>query len=188
MGTFVAIDFETAGHSRASACALGIAVFEAGRLAAHTKILINPGIDESQWSPYAMAVHGISAAAVRREPTFDAVAGPLLAGHAEQGRLFVAHNAAFDLAVLRAEFARYGLTCPPISYLCSMKVARAAWPQSPSVALDALAEILGIPLRHHDPGSDAVAAGGVLLRAWSAIGGDTIDECLERSGLRTGEA
>ena len=41
-GRFVAIDFETANHSRDSACSIGIAVAEGGRIVALEQRLIRP--------------------------------------------------------------------------------------------------------------------------------------------------
>lgn len=185
--SFVAIDFETAANRRASACAIGLAAFTDGSLEASIRIDINPGIPDEDWSPFARAVHGMQPADVRDEPTFEQAAGRAIVESVGSGRILVAHNAAFDTSVLRAEFMRYEIPLPPMSYVCSMKVARAAWPKVPSCSLPVLAEMLGIPLKHHDPESDAVASGLVLMRAFDVLGGSTFEECLAAGKLRTRE-
>ena len=45
-GRFVAIDFETANHSRDSACSIGIAIAEGGRIVALERRLIRPPTNE----------------------------------------------------------------------------------------------------------------------------------------------
>ena len=87
------------------------------------------------------------------------------------GRLLVAHNAAFDMSVLRKSADHHRYRPPPVEFVCTEKLARVAAPQQDSYRLDSLAAEFGLPLMHHDPLSDATAAG--LL--WLLL--------LERSGL-----
>jgi DNA polymerase III epsilon subunit-like protein len=49
-----------------------------------------------------------------------------------------AHNAAFDMSVLRAALEWYELPVPPFKYFCTLKLARAAWPELKSHALTSL--------------------------------------------------
>ena len=87
------------------------------------------------------------------------------------GRLLVAHNAAFDMSVLRKSADHHRYRPPPVESVCTEKLASAAAPQQDWYRLDSLAAEFGLPLTHHDPLSDATAAG--LL--WLLL--------LERSGL-----
>ena len=43
------------------------------------------------------------------------------------GSTVIAHNAAFDIAVLCGTLAFYGLTVPRLTYLCTRTMARRAW-------------------------------------------------------------
>ena len=116
----------------------------------------------------------------------------------------VAHNANFDIGVLRAELARANLPCPTIRYGCSMQLARSAWPkrrmkdlEDATVAelraapenhkLSTLSEFLDIELDHHNALSDAVACGEITVRAVEQMGENTLAAAYERPRLTWGE-
>jgi DNA polymerase III epsilon subunit-like protein len=63
-----------------------------------------------------------------------------------------AHNAGFDLSVLRACTAQAGLSPPATPFLCTVKVTRSAWN-------------LRLPLTHHDAASDAEVCARIVLAA-----------------------
>lgn len=79
--SWVAIDFETANSARDSACALGMAVVEDGRVAKTTSWLIRPPVLD--FDPFNVSIHGITSEDVKDSPTFGELwrdVGPLLAG------------------------------------------------------------------------------------------------------------
>jgi DNA polymerase-3 subunit epsilon len=91
----------------------------------------------------------------------------------------IAHNAGFDLGVLRNELERAGLAAPTIRYGCSMQLARAAWPKrAPSAPanhkLSTLSDFLEIELDHHNALSDAHASGEIAVRAVAELGQSTL--------------
>ena len=154
------IDFETANYSRASACALGIAVIENGAVTVRDETLIKPPAECGWFRDDFIDIHGITPEDVRAAPTFDAVFAafrPYL-----EGAVIAAHNAPFDMGVLGAL-----LDCYHIPFacegLCTLRFARHAWPALCSHSLSALAAHLGVPLDHHHAGSDAYAAACILL-------------------------
>jgi DNA polymerase III epsilon subunit-like protein len=185
METFLAIDFETANARRASACALGWVLYEAGERVDAGSFLIDPQIADGEWDGFNIGIHGITPDAVRGARTFGDV-WSWVAPHAAVGPL-IAHNAAFDLGVVRAELLRARITPDPFKYLCSARLAREAWPEMLSVSLSVVAAALQIPLNHHDPASDASACGEILLAAVRAIGADTIDSALRLTSRQWGE-
>lgn len=67
--SWVAIDFETANRTRGSACALGVAIVEAGQVIDRASWLIRP--PTLDFNPYNVMIHGITAADVASSPTFD---------------------------------------------------------------------------------------------------------------------
>ena len=75
------------------------------------------------------------------------------------------HNAPFDVGVLVANLGAYKMPPPDIRYFCTLELARVALPGMPNHRLGTLATFFGIPLQHHDAGSDAVACArlGILL-------------------------
>lgn len=77
--------------------------------------------------PAAQAVHGISAADLIGQPTWDAV-GPLVHKRLATTDLFVAHNAEFDAPFVALELIRIGLDVPFENVFCTMQNGRGAAP------------------------------------------------------------
>jgi DNA polymerase-3 subunit epsilon len=200
MDSFVAIDFETATWG--SACALGLAHFEDGVKIDERYTLINPQIAARSWEYGAIRVHGIHPKDVIDAPTFADIWPELI--HYAACYPLVAHNANFDIGVLRSELARANLPSPTIRYGCSMQLARSAWPkrrmkdlEDATVAelraapenhkLNTLSEFLEIELDHHNALSDAVACGEITVRAVDQLGASTLAAAYERPRLSWGE-
>jgi DNA polymerase III subunit epsilon len=120
--SFLALDFETATSEPTSACEIGVALVEGGRVTSSAGWLIKP----PQW-PYFQAmnvqVHGIRPADVAQSPTFAALWPELQRWFAAAPTL-IAHNAAFDMKVLRASLAHSKLPVPNTQYACSVQFAR----------------------------------------------------------------
>ena len=98
MNNFAAIDFETANERRDSACAVGLAWIEGGRVVRRESRLIRP--PQLRFSPGNIRVHGILPADVRDAPTFPEVIAEFLPDLS--GGLMLAHNAGFDMGVITA--------------------------------------------------------------------------------------
>lgn len=158
---FVSIDFETANERRESACAIGVAVVEDGKVVSRLHRLIRP--IEMRFSSMNVAIHGITAGDVESAPTFSHVWEEIALCIGQS--LVVAHNAAFDMSVLRYTLHANGIPFPEISYLCSLKLASRVWPTLVCHRLAFLAEHHGIELDHHNAESDAAAAAEIVLKA-----------------------
>ncbi|MGJ3232927.1 MAG: 3'-5' exonuclease [Oceanicaulis sp.] len=159
MSRLVAIDFETANEQRASPCAVGLSYIEDGKVTQTEAFLIRP--PEMRFSRWNIAIHGIRPEDVADAPEWpellDTLA-PKLAGAA-----LIAHNASFDMSVLRQTCAWYGLDCLEAAYLCTVKGAQSAWRHLGSAKLNILCEHFGIALKHHDAGSDAEACARLAI-------------------------
>ncbi|MBN1337122.1 MAG: exonuclease [Deltaproteobacteria bacterium] len=156
---FVAIDFETADEGPDSACAVALVRVEDGRLRPVFRRLVRPprSVFRFTW------VHGITWDQVVDQPTFASVwqeAQPMLDGAA----FLAAHNAPFDRQVLLACCAAAGLAPPRLPFLCTVRLARAAFGIFPTRLPDVCGR-LGIPLVHHDPASDAEACANIVTAA-----------------------
>lgn len=162
MNSFVAIDFETANSDRASACQVGVATQQDGRIAVE-QFLVRPPtrVFEYTW------VHGLRWADVRDAPTF-AELWPTLEARIGNADFLAAHNVSFDQGVLRACCTRYGLPAPGIPFVCTVQLARSVWAIHPTKLPD-VCRRLGIPLQHHSAGSDAEACARIVLAA-AAVG------------------
>lgn len=156
---FVAIDFETATVWRDSACAVGVAAGCGGRVVRSRTYLIRPPSRRFTFTD----VHGLRWEHVRDAPTF-AELWPALRGWIDAAAFVAAHNAAFDRSVLHACCVRYGLRPPRAQFTCTVQLARSQWGIRPTKLPD-VCRRLDIPLRHHDPGADAVACASIVLAA-----------------------
>lgn len=159
--SYVAIDFETANESRDSACAIGVAVMENGRVAHSFQRLIRPPTDYfSEWN---FRVHGIHWKDVASEPEFPDVWADVqeCIGRASY---FVAHNAGFDQDVLAACCDSYGLASPDTDFICTIEAASSIWDLD-CYKLPRVCEFLRIPLSHHNAQSDAAASASILIKA-----------------------
>ena len=157
--TFAAIDFETANTSRTSACAVGVALVRDGRLAELRRCLIRPPTRHFTFSH----VHGLGWTDVRREQAF----GPIwqeLRTLVSRASFFCAHNASFDRSVLKACCRHHRLPPPRQPFLCTVSLARSQWGIYPTKLSD-VCRALGIPLNHHEAGSDARACAQIVLNA-----------------------
>ena len=159
--TVIALDFETANERRDSACAVGLAWIAGGRVVRRETRLIRP--PELRFSPGNIRVHGILPADVRGEPDFPTVMAEFLPDLASG--LILAHNAGFDLGVLRASLAAHGHRPPAFSYLCTLQIARRVFPAEEGCGLGKVAARLGIRFEHHDAGEDAYACAEIALAA-----------------------
>ncbi|MCY3642432.1 MAG: exonuclease domain-containing protein [Acidimicrobiaceae bacterium] len=164
--SFAAIDFETATSERGSACAVGVVVFEDSTPTDRLKQLIRP--PGNRYDDLNAWIHGIGPSDTRHSPTLPEV-WPRVAGMLKN-RLVIAHNTAFDMSVLRRSAEHYGYEPEPFPFACTYRIARSAMPDAGSWSLPVLADEFGIPLAHHDPLSDAEAAGMLWLALSSRFG------------------
>lgn len=179
----IALDFETASHSPGSICSIGLAWIADGRVTHTAHRLIRP--HDMRFDPWHVSIHGIQPHDVEFDPEFPSVWEEFLP-HLEATPLLLAHNAPFDIGVLRAALKHYDLAQPTLSYLCTVKIARAAWPDLSSHGLGNMAAHLGLDLQHHTADSDAAACAGIALRAMQETGSVDLTELLTRFGIRPG--
>lgn len=182
---FTAIDFETANGSRASACQVGLTKVRGGRVVETAGWLIRPPAGHDAFLEWNTRIHGI-----REEDVVDALGWDEqiedLIGFAGED-ILVAHNASFDMGVLRAacEVTRYDL--PAYRYACTLQVARKVY-QLPSYRLPVAAEAAGFSgFAHHDAIADALACAHILIDAARRSGADDIDALAGVIGTRVAQ-
>ncbi len=176
--SYCAIDFETANWFRGSPCAVGLARVVDGRIVETRRELMRPPEGWEDFDDFNISLHGITPAMVRHRPRFAALLPEIVAF--ADGLPFVAHNAAFDMGVIRDACDVSGLDWPNVSYACTLVLARRSYSLL-SYSLPWVAEAAGVTLgEHHEPETDAVAAARILLALAALHGADTLD------GLLTG--
>jgi len=179
--TFTAIDFETANSDRASVCAIGLVRVENGKVVQKLHQLIRP--DPLHFDSRNVAIHGITEDDVANAPTFSqywpclrtTVSGPL-----------VAHNAAFDMSVLRCVLDQCGIPYPEFDYFCTKVIAQQVWPERPSYRLDSLARMIEVPLNHHNAEEDARACAFLALAACRHVNVSCLYDLRDALELRVG--
>jgi len=176
---WVAIDFETATREPTSACALGAAIVEDGRVIETVSWLIRPPFNEYEF--WNTNVHGLSAEDTEYAPEFDEVWWEIR--QVLQGARLLAHNAAFDMRVLRALLESREIDAPAYEYACTVTLARRALPALPKHTLDTVCDHCGIRLVHHDAASDAEGCARVALACADAVGAGSVSEAIAQLGI-----
>ena len=182
---FTAIDFETANSSSASACSVGLVRVRGGRVVASAGWLIRPPAGHDRFFDLNVSIHGIRPEHVATAKDWSAQLGDLTAFAGAD--VLVAHNAGFDMSVLRRACETCGDACPPYRYACSLQIARHVY-DLPSYRLPAVAAAAGFgPFAHHDATADAAACAAIVIDAARRCGADDLDDLLHRSRVRIGE-
>lgn len=166
LSDFVALDFETANRHPNSACALGLVTVVGRRIVDAAAFLIRP--EPLVFESGNVRVHGITPALVRDRPTLGEL-WPQIEPYLHE-KVWVAHNAGFDMKVLAASLRGKGITPPRGRYFCSWRLARKVFPGLRSYGLGALAAQFDIEIRHHDALSDARACALLSLQALERAG------------------
>jgi DNA polymerase III subunit epsilon len=180
---FTAIDFETANASRGSVCALGLVRVENGLIAEQKHWLVRP--QEMYFHPMNISIHGIRPEDVEKEAEFDVLYQQEVRELLE-GQIIIAHNAAFDISVLRHCLDSYGLEYPTFDYLCTVKTSQRVYPQLSSHKLNVLADHLGLELDHHQALSDASACAQVLLHSVKKMQHNSLEDFTKAIGMQKG--
>lgn len=159
---FITLDFETATPERDSPCEIGLTFVKNGQIVGTEAWLIKP-----RYYPYFngfnIAVHGIKPQDVADKPEFDQLwhqLQPLL-----QNQLIIAHNASFDMSVLRASLTSYRLPFPELQYACSVQFSKQVWQGLPQYDLKSLCNRHNIRFHHHRAAADSRACAELTLRA-----------------------
>lgn len=146
---FVAIDVETANAKYHSICQIGAVLFDNGREVDSLRLMVNP---EEDFGIHQMRIHGITPEDVMSSPNFSTLY-PVLRKWTD-GSLVVSHSH-FDRAAVSQACNRYALEAVPCTWIDSISMAKAAWPNLQNYKLKSLADSLGISFRHHDALEDA---------------------------------
>lgn len=178
----VAIDFETANEKRASPCSVGLAWIDDGQIIAVEHHYIRP--PDMRFNDFNIAFHGIGPEQVKDAPDFPELLN--IIGSRLEGRTLLAHNASFDMSVIRGTCDHYGLVYPELDYLCTVKLAQVTWPNLISHKLNEVCAALKIDFRHHDAAEDAMACATVAIKAAHYHNATCAQSLATASGLTIG--
>ncbi|MFO7689871.1 MAG: exonuclease domain-containing protein [Cryobacterium sp.] len=160
---FTAIDFETANSSSASACSVGLVKVRDGKVVDKVYWLIQPPTGHDAFLEWNTKIHGLRAADVVGADTW-AEQLPRLVAFAD-GDPLVAHNAGFDLGVIKTASTVTGQIVPDFTYVCSLQVARRTY-HLDSYRLPVAATAAGYEdFSHHNALADAEACAAIIIHA-----------------------
>ncbi|MCL2155903.1 MAG: 3'-5' exonuclease [Leptospirales bacterium] len=180
MNDFIAIDFETAAYSRDSAVSIGLVKYRNYRPIGSYYSLIRP--PRLYIRPDFTDIHGLTVDDVRDAPDFDDIWESEIKGFIGT-TILAAHNAAFDMGVLRAVLKYYDIPVPPISYFCSCKLSKKVWPVYKSHSLSNLAEKFGIVYDTHNALADAETCGKIITLCARDIDSASTEKSIKSEGM-----
>ena len=180
---FTAIDFETANGQRNSACSLGLVRVENGIIVESKDWLISP--PEMYFHPMNVSIHGITEEDVMNEPSFNYIWEEV--EDYLHGKMVIAHNASFDVSVLRACLDTYGIRFPEFDYLCTVQISRNIWPNMPNHKLNTMAHLFGIPLKHHDALEDTLACAKIAIKACEVMNMNSLTDLANELHIAPGK-
>ena len=156
---YIVFDVETPNRYNNRMSAIGIAVVEENRITDEFFSYVNP---ETFFDFYNTKLTGINERTVSSAPSFPQPwrqIEPVFSSG-----ILVAHNAVFDLGVLKKCLREYGIFWKEAAYYCcTVQMGRRLLPGI-SHKLNMMCEHYGIDLDHHKADSDSRAAAEILIR------------------------
>jgi len=181
---FTAIDFETANGSPASACSVGLVKVRDGQVVDRIGWFIQPPLGHDHFVDWNVRIHGITPEMVVDAPSWTAQLVDLIAFCEDD--ILVAHNAGFDMGVIKAACAATGVATPAYSYLCSLQLARKTYTLD-SYRLPVVAMAAGFEdFPHHDAVADSEACAAIMIHAADRYGAIDLPELATMAGIRVG--
>lgn len=182
--SFVAIDFETANANRGSACSVGLAFVEDGKIVRAEEHLMRPPATVDYFEQFNISIHGITPGMVKSKPRFSEIMPKLLGRIGD--RTVVAHNAGFDLSVLRGACHLSDLEWPTLTYLCTKVLSRTIL-NLEYYSLPCVARALQLILKdHHNAKADAICTAEIVLALCGKVKVFNLDELLDKQKVKQG--
>ena len=163
MSRYIVFDVETPNRYNDRMSAIGITVVQDGIITDSYFSYVDP---ETFFDRFNTELTGIDEYTVADAPNFaelwDEIEGLMSSG------VLVAHNAAFDMGVLKKCLYSYGIVWKPnADYCCTVQMGRRLLPGI-SHKLNCMCDYYGIDLDHHQADSDSRAAAEILIRYMEA--------------------
>lgn len=160
---FAVVDVETTGggvdHGH-RVTEIAVVEVRGGAVVDEFQTLVNPG---RRIPPGVTALTGITDAMVAGAPYFEDVAEEVLARL--EGRVFVAHNVAFDWSFVSGEMLRTLGESPDLVRMCTVRMVRRFVPGLRHRNLDVVSRHFGVDIHaRHRAHGDALATARILLR------------------------
>lgn len=179
---FTAIDFETANSHSASACAVGLVRVRNGVVVERADWLIRPPAEHGEFLFWNIKIHGIQPEMVADAATWEQQL-PTLRDFIGTD-IVVAHNAGFDMGVIRGACAATVQPTPRLQYFCSVQLARKTY-ELESYKLPLAAAAAGFrEFPHHDALADAEACAAIVIDSARRFEADGLPALAKASGVK----
>ena len=156
---YIVFDVETPNRANNRMSAIGVTIVEDGEIVDSFFSYVDP---ETHFDAFNTQLTGISARTVQGAPNFGQLWGTL--SPIMDSGILVAHNAVFDMGVLKKCLHDYGITWQKNArYICTVQAGRRLLPGM-SHSLNVMCDHYGIALDHHQADSDSRACAEILLR------------------------
>ena len=164
---------------------MGLVRVRDGRVVETAGWLIRPPAGHDVFFELNVRIHGIRPEDVAGAATWTEQLSRLASFAGDD--VLVAHNAGFDMAVLKRACDATGDDCPPYRYACSLQVARKVY-RLESYRLPFVAAEAGFAdFPHHNATADALACAHVMIDAARRVGAADIDGLAESVGVRVSQ-
>ncbi|MBO5769666.1 MAG: 3'-5' exonuclease [Spirochaetales bacterium] len=176
---FVAIDFETANNSADSACSIGLVKMdEEGAVIDSFYSLVRPPV--LFFDPVCTAVHKLDSIDIAKAPAFNEL-WPQISEFIGDLPL-VAHNAPFDMRVLKGTLESWGILPPINEYYCTLSLSRKLWKGKMSYKLSYLCSEFGWEYDAHNALADAEMCGRIFVKLCGQylFSSETMDKLFKR--------
>lgn len=144
------IDFETANVKKTSACQIALIKVKNGKIIKEYNSFLKPYPNIFTFS----YIHGITEEHVKDAPTFKEVWNQI-SDFFNAENIILAHNAGFDINVLRSLISFYNIECKNFNYICTVNLFRKT-NNYPNNKLKTIAILNNIIFNHHDACADVI--------------------------------
>jgi DNA polymerase-3 subunit epsilon len=185
--SFVSLDFETANSSRASACSLGMTKVIDGKIVGSKYEMFRPPENFDTFDPRNIAIHGIYPNDVLNKKRFIELWPEFYLFI--DGLPVVAHNASFDISVLRAALSASKQLWPKLEYACTYVASKNLFDISQHRLVD-VAKVTNLDWdesQHHDALFDSRICAEILLAIAVKQSSSSLEELLKSLNLEIGE-
>ncbi|MGO1391860.1 exonuclease domain-containing protein [Agrococcus casei] len=180
--SFTAIDFETANGSAASACSVGLVKVVDSKIVDRDSWFIRPPSGHDSFLEWNIRIHGITPAMIVDAPDWADQQQRILEFAGDD--VFVAHNAGFDMGVMKAAAKASGMPVPESRWADSLRIARKTYSLD-SYRLPVAAMAAGFEdFKHHDAAADAEACAAIVVHAAARHEASSLDHLLKICAAR----
>ncbi|BAV05706.1 DNA polymerase-3 subunit epsilon [Filimonas lacunae] len=167
---YAIVDIETTGSHAADngITEIAIVLHDGEKIEGRFSTLVNPLV---AIPPYVVSLTGITNNMVATAPLFKDIAPNV--HRLLQGRIFVAHNVNFDYSFIRHHLQAVGLHWQARK-LCTLRLARAAFPGLPKYGLGHICRSLDIPVTDRHRATGDADATTILLEKIMVKGGEKL--------------